>query len=162
MNSEPMQKIDSFKLYGKYSRKDVHAIFSDGTRYAEGGGIWGRSGVIKPKVDGNAYVLFCVIKPRPDAGFAQFIGADGHFHWISQLSMSPESQKFQSLTKAGKGESSVLLFAKAAAGPLFSYLGRLEYFSHDKTTSKPVYVEWNISPWPMPETEMDVFVARHP
>ena len=162
MDSESNQKINSFKLYEKYSRRDVHAVFSDGTRYAEGGGVWGRSGVIKPKGYGNAYILFCLIKPRLVARSAQFIGANGYFRWISQPSMSPESQKFQSLVQAGKGESPVLLFAKAAAGPLYSYIGRLEYVSYDKATSKPVYVEWKIRPWPMPKAEMDVFVAGHP
>lgn len=160
MDNKTLQKISSFKLYKKYSRKEVHAIFADGTRYAEGGGVWGRAGVVEPKASDGIFVLFCVVKSRMAVASAQFIEPNGKFHWVSQPSMDPHHPKFIKLIAAGKAESAVLLFAKPSSGPLYSYLGTLSYVSHDSLSSKPVLVEWKITPWPLPALEADTFIIK--
>ena len=160
MDNYAKEKVSSFQLYRKYSRKDVHAIFADGTRYAEGGGVWGRAGVVSPKNGNNVFVLFCLVKNGTRKPEAQYVEPAGKFHWVSQPSMDPHNPKLMRIMDAGRGESTVLLFAKPSPGPLYTYLGKLLYVSHDEGSSKPVLVEWQIAPWPLPRAEADSFITR--
>jgi hypothetical protein len=158
--NDAKEKISSLQLYRKYSRKDMHAIFADGTRYAEDGGVLGRAGVVSPKNGDGVFVLFRLVTNKTQKLEAQYIGPEGKFHWVSQPSMDSHNPKLISIMDAGRGESTVLLFAKPSPGPLYTYLGRFLYVSHDAESSKPVLVEWQIAPCPLPEAEADSFLMK--
>ena len=150
MDIKVSKALSSFKLYSEYSREEVHQAFDDGTRYVTGGGIWGRSGVIKPKLKDDIFVLFCLIKPLSSSMRIQYIEPNGKFHWLSQPSMYPGGKKLNNIISVAKEDSKVLLFAKPIAGPKYAYLGRLSYVTTDDKLLKPTIVTWKITPWPMP------------
>ncbi len=61
MDIKVSKALNSFKLYGEYTRGEIHQAFDDGTRYVTGGRIWGRSGAIKPKLKEDTYGLFALL-----------------------------------------------------------------------------------------------------
>lgn len=152
--------IDHFKLYEEYSREEVHNAFGDGTRYVEGAGVWGRWGVIKPKIADDVYALFCLVKPDVQGIRLQYIESSGKFHWISQQSMYPGERKLSNMISASKGNSNVFLFAKPSAGPKYTYLGRLSYISADEDSIKPTIVTWKMLSWPPPDEVMKKFGVK--
>lgn len=157
MQPKVSDSVNSFKLYKEYSRENVHEVFHDGTKYVTGGGIWGRSGVVKPKLDEDVFVLFCVIKPKQSSIPVQYIEPDGKFHWLSQPSMYPGEKKLKSLIAGSTGNSSVLLFAKNRPGPTYAFLGKLTFLEVDENSIKPTVVTWKINPWPMPISLLERF-----
>ncbi len=157
MDHKVSRALDSFALYKEYSRKDVHQVFGDGTKYVDGAGIWGEYGVIKPKIGEEVYILFCLIKPETSGMHLQYIELDGKFHWLSQPSMYPGEKKLEGLITASKGNSMVLLFAKPRSGPTYAYIGKLSFLTVDEGSIRPTIVTWKIQPWPMPEDQMAKF-----
>ncbi len=160
MDTKLTNALNSFVLYKKYSREEVHRIFDDGTKYVTGGGIWGRSGVIRPKFKDDTYLLFCLVKPVLSGTRIQYIETNGEFHWLSQPSMYPGEKKLTSLINASKVDSKVLLFAKPEAGPNYTYLGKLSYVSIDENSAKPTVITWKIKPWPAPSAINEQFVVK--
>ena len=150
MDIKALKALSSFKLYGEYTREEIHQAFDDGTKYVAGAGVWGRAGVIRPKLEDDVYVLFCLIKPGASGLHLQYIGSNGEFHWVSQPSMYPGEKKLNSVVSSAKGDSKVLLFAKPMAGPKYTYLGKLSYITMDEKSVKPTIVTWKVNPWPIP------------
>lgn len=145
------------ELYSKYTRKELHEIFSDGTNFRERAGIWGISGVVKPKGTESKYLFFCNINNTNDK--VQFIGKKGLFRWKSQPEMTPEDDNFKALIDAGSSPSGIMLFAREMSGQKYFYLGDLELKSYDSNTMRPVLVNWEIKPWPLPKNLMESFVS---
>jgi hypothetical protein len=47
-------------------------------------------------------------------------------------------------------ENNIYLFLRTSFGQKYTYLGRLEYLSHDQERERPVYFQWQIIDWSMP------------
>ena len=47
-------------------------------------------------------------------------------------------------------ENNIYLFLRTSSGNKYTYLGRLEYLSHDQERERPVYFQWQILDWSMP------------
>ena len=160
MDIKTSTAISHFKLYEEYSREEVHNAFGDSAKYVAGAGVWGRSGVIKPKLPEDVYALFCLIKPDTQGIRLQYIDPSGEFHWVSQQSMYPGERKLSNMISASRGNSNVLLFAKPSAGPRYTYLGRLSYISVDENSIKPTIVTWKMLSWPVPDEIMKKFGVK--
>lgn len=128
----------------------------DKSKYVEGGGVWGRSGVVKPSLEGAPYVLFCIIKNQTNHNKGQNLNSYGVFTWVSQPSMFPGERKLERLVRS----KNVLLFAKPGPGPNYTYLGNLEFISVDDTLYRPTLVRWKVDPWPFPDSIKGKFEQR--
>ena len=156
----PRKKLAPYSSTGNTQEKTCMQFLrmARGTRKTEG--FWAGRGVVSPKNGDGVFVLFRLVTNKTQKLEAQYIGPEGKFHWVSQPSMDSHNPKLISIMDAGRGESTVLLFAKPSPGPLYTYLGRFLYVSHDAESSKPVLVEWQIAPCPLPEAEADSFLMK--
>lgn len=149
MDIKTSKALNLLKLYEEYTRKEVHETFGDGSKFVSEAGIWGRYGVVKPKLQDDVYLLFCIIKTDVSNRHLQYIDGNGYFHWISPPSMYYGDKKLESMITASKGESKVLLFAKPGAGPKYTHLGKLSYVTAEEDVIRPAIVTWKIIPWPI-------------
>lgn len=51
MDIKASKALSSFKLYSEYTGEEIHQALDDGTKHMAGAGVWGRAGVIRPKLE---------------------------------------------------------------------------------------------------------------
>ena len=70
--------------------------------------------------------------------------------WQSQPQQDLNEKRIQQWIHHNEFENSIYLFLRTGFGQKYTYLGRLEYLSHDQERERPVYFQWQIIEWSMP------------
>ncbi|WP_026523268.1 DUF3427 domain-containing protein [Butyrivibrio sp. MB2005] len=133
------------QLYSAYSRQDVHDIFEPNTKFTPQAGSWGLHGIVGLKDNPGDYVLFVTIgKKVAGHDFVEEVFDDGSFTWQSQPSNGFDHKYIKALTNHNPDMNDVYLFLRAKDSDPYTYLGTLEYVTHDTDKEKPVYFIWHM------------------
>ena len=82
--------------------------------------------------------------------FDEGITESGVLSWQSQPQQDLNEKRIQQWIYHDEFENSIYLFLRTSSGQKYTYLGRLEYLSHDQERERPVYFQWQILEWAMP------------
>lgn len=144
------------RLYEEYSRKEVRDIFAPDASFTPGAGVWGQRGIIELPDGSGDFVLFVSLgQVTGNHSFDEGISDQGILRWQSEPKQKLSSTKLIKLI--GHGDANVHLFfrtgnlAGGVAKP-YTYLGQIQYRTHDGEREMPVHVSWDLKSWPIPET----------
>lgn len=141
---------DTYELikYNKYSRKDIHDIFSPNSKFTKGSGYWGISGIVKVPDTKKDYI-FLVTYGRKQASheFDESIDENGILTWQSQPSQALDNPQIKDFINHDSSVDNIYLFLRTDKKSDYTYLGLLSYVSHDNQREKPVYFKWQIIDW---------------
>ncbi|WP_026664869.1 DUF3427 domain-containing protein [Butyrivibrio sp. FC2001] len=139
--------------YNRYSREEVHDIFEPGTVFTPQAGTWGLRGIVEIKNSPGDYVLFVTIGKKVSGHeFVEEVFEDGSFTWQSQPSNGFDHKYIKALTRHNPDVNDVYLFLRTSGSDPYTYLGTLEYVTHDKDKEKPVYFMWHILDFGLEDT----------
>ena len=134
--------------YNRYSRKDIHDMFSPDTKFTTGTGLWGISGIIKVPNTISDYI-FIVTYGRSQSGhnFDENIDENGVLNWQSQPQQKLNEKRIKDFINHDYNSSNIYLFLRKSEKVKYSYLGKLAYKTHDLSRECPVYFKWQILDW---------------
>ena len=137
------------KLYGEYSRQDVHAIFSPDTEFVPQAGTWGLQGIVRVPERQGDWVFFVTFgQTQGDHLFDESITEDGVLSWQSQPSQGLSSPIINEFINHDERVNNIYLFLRTKRSPTpYTYLGRLGYLTHDSVREKPVHFQWQLLDW---------------
>ena len=143
-------------VHNDYSRQAVHDIFSPATPFQPGKGAWGMSGIVSIPERPGDYVFF-VTYGQSQSGheFEESITADGVLTWQSQPSQQLLSPRIQQFIEHDDLKNSIYLFLRTQKQRDYTYLGQLSYLSHDLQRERPVWFQWQIVDWNVPQAVLD-------
>jgi len=132
-------------LNNLYSRKDVHKIFNEPSKFKAGTGSWGLSGIVSIKST-EADFAFFVTYGTSQSGhdFDEDISDDGVLNWQSQPQQKLSDPQIQTLIHHDETKNSIHLFVRQNKLDDYEYLGRLKYLVHDESRENPVYFKWQL------------------
>jgi hypothetical protein len=139
---------DGLVLYQDYSREELHDVFSPNTPYRAGSGSWGISGIITvPERQGD--FIFMVTHGSSQAGheFNEPVTENGVITWQSKPYQQLRHPQIQQLIKHNELTNSIYLFLRTQTQSKYTYLGTLQYLSHDHDRENPVHIKWQIMNW---------------
>lgn len=130
-----------------YSREDVKDIFEPLANFRIGSGSWGLAGAVRIKPS-KSYVFFVSYgSEQSDHIFKEGITADGVLTWQSQPGQDlADSRIIQWINHDSSKEDIHFFLRPEKAGP-YTYLGRLDYLSHDPIKEKPVWFQFLLLDW---------------
>lgn len=134
--------------YNKYSRKEVHDIFSPDTKFTAQAGTWGLQGIIRIPGTQHDYIFF-VTYGQKQAGheFDENISEDGILTWHSQKSQTLNESRIIDFINHDYLKNNIYLFLRTSDKEDYTYMGLLAYVDHDNQREKPVYFKWQILDW---------------
>lgn len=137
--------MSTLKRYEKYTREDIHDIFSPNTKFTRSAGYWGISGIIRIPDSINDFA-FLVTFGTEQAGhkFKEGITENGVFTWQSQPSQTLSTPIIRKLIEHDEQINTIYLFLRTSKKEKYTYLGDLAYLSHDNEKENPVYFKWQI------------------
>ncbi len=98
LREKQSQVIHNLVRYNKYSREEIHNIFSPNSKFVAGSGYWGISGIIKvPETKKDYIFLVTYGQTQASHEFNKSIDENGILTWQSQPSQSlsdPQIQDF--------------------------------------------------------------------
>jgi hypothetical protein len=142
----------SLRLYEDYSRNDVHDIFAPETRFTPQRGTWGILEIIPvPDRDSNFAFFVTFGQKQAHHTFEESITDGGVLTWQSQPSQTLQDLQIQKLVLHDPEINSIHLFLRTKKDSPYTYLGRVKYLRHDREREQPVYFEWQLLEWPVPE-----------
>ncbi|TRZ50177.1 DUF3427 domain-containing protein, partial [bacterium] len=140
-------------LYETYSRKDVHDLFEPRTRFTSRGGTWGLWGIVPIREKEGNFVIFVTFgKEQAGYSFDEWVTKQGVINWQSQPHQSLDDRQIQQLIHHDPTQNDIYLFLRTHPTDLYTYLGRLAYFTHDLKREQPVHILWQILDWNPPLT----------
>jgi len=129
------QVLERFQTY---NREEIAAIFEPGEKFVRGAGRWGIPGLVEtPKDSGNFVFMVTLGKPVEGNPYQDALTIDGYLLWESQTQQNFESQAIRKLLVHYPEERTIHLFLRSKEGIKYTYLGLLEYFSHDPNKENP-------------------------
>lgn len=141
-------------LYQKYSRKEVHSLFSPDTIYIPQRGSWGLHNVMGLHNRPGDYVFFTTQEygsGEPDEGITE----EGVFIWKSNAGQTLNDPQIRKFIDHDELINSIYLFYRQKMHGRYTYLGRLKYLRHDMSRQKPVYIQWQILDWNISHKEVN-------
>lgn len=134
--------------YEKYSRKDIHDIFSPNTKFTPQAGSWGLQGIIRVPGTQHDYI-FLVTYGKKQSGheFDENIDENGILTWQSQPSQTLRESRIIDFINHDYLKNNIYLFLRTSDKEDYTYLGLLAYVDHDNQREKPVYFKWQILDW---------------
>lgn len=146
-------------LYEQYTRRQVHDIFDPASHFTPQAGSWGLWGIVPvPRKIGD-YVFFVTFgKEQAGHKFDEWISEDGIINWQSQPRQSLADRQIQQFIGHDPARNTIYLFLRTQKVGLYTYLGRLAYHSHDPQRERPVWIQWRLLDWPIPQTVLDRMV----
>lgn len=140
--------MENLIRYKKYSRKDIHDIFSPDTQFYKGAGSWGAHGMIRVPNTLHDYI-FLVTYGRKIAGheFDEKIDSNGVLTWQSKPSEGLTDDRVIDYINHDYKKNNIYLFLRTNGSDDYSYMGKLAYVSHDNEREYPVYFKWQILDW---------------
>ena len=134
--------------YEKYSRRDIHDVFSPDTNFTPQTGSWGLHGIIR--VPGTLHdYIFLVTYGKKQSGheFDENIDENGILTWQSQPSQTLNESRIIDFINHNYLKNNIYLFLRTSDKEDYTYMGRLAYVDHDNQREKPVYFKWQILDW---------------
>lgn len=135
--------------YEKYTREEVHDIFSPNTNFTPHAGVWGLQGIIPISYTHSDYIFF-VTYGHTESGheFDESIDENGILTWQSQPSQSFNDYRIKDFINHDENINNIYLFLRTnGRNKHYTYLGLLAYASHDNQRENPVYFKWQILDW---------------
>lgn len=134
--------------FEKYSRKEIHDIFSPDTNFTRGSGYWGISGIIKVPNTLHDYIFLVTYgQKQAEHEFDEDIDKNGILTWQSQPSQTLHTPQILELIKHDYTTDNIYLFLRSSKKTDYAYMGLLAYVEHDNQREKPVYFKWQILDW---------------
>ena len=144
--------MKELRLYEKYTREDVHSVFSPETSFTPQSGTWGLHGIVQVPGRPSCFVFFVTYGQRQgEHDFDERVSDEGILSWQSQPKQSFKSKQIQTLISHDELKSSIYLFLRTGKRRPYWYLGNLKYLTHDNIREKPVHFKWQILDWVPPE-----------
>lgn len=149
--------MEGLKKYNRYSRRQIHDIFSPDTIFYKGTGDWGGKGIIKVPGTNRDYI-FLVTYGQKQAGheFNENIDENGILTWQSQPSQKLSDPRIKTFINHDYTTANIHLFLRENEKSDYSYMGLLAYVDHDNQREKPVYFRWQILDWDEKEAEKTI------
>lgn len=134
--------------YEKYSRKDIHDVFSPDTNFTPQTGSWGLHGIIRVPGTQHDYI-FLVTYGKKQSGheFDENIDENGILTWQSQPSQTLNESRIIDFINHDYLKNNIYLFLRTSDKEDYTYMGLLAYVDHDNQREKPVYFKWQILDW---------------
>lgn len=134
--------------YNKYSREDLHNLSGIDKEFKKGSGKWGLQGIVQIPDTKNDFVFF-VTFGHEEGGhiFQEGIDKNGVLTWQSQPQQMLHHKRIKEFINHNPGESNIYLLLRTHKSYDYTYLGLLEYLSHDNKREKPVWFQWQIIDW---------------
>ena len=134
--------------YERYTRKDIHDIFSPDTKFIAGTGTWGLQGIIRVPRTQHDYI-FLVTYGKKESGheFDENIDENGILTWQSQPSQTLNESRILDFINHNYLKNNIYLFLRNSNKEDYMYMGLLAYIDHDNQREKPVYFKWQILDW---------------
>lgn len=134
--------------FEKYSRKDIHDIFSPDTKFTPQTGSWGLHGIIRVPNTKHDYI-FLVTYGKKQAGheFEENIDENGILTWQSQPSQTFNDTRIIDFINHNYLKNNIYLFLRESDKEDYTYMGLLAYVEHDNQREKPVFFKWQILDW---------------
>ncbi len=140
--------------FEKYSRKEIHDIFSPDTTFTKGAGYWGISGIIKIPNTLHDYIFLVTYgQKQAEHEFDEDIDTNGILTWQSQPSQTLHTPQILELINHDYTTDNIYLFLRSNKKADYTYMGLLAYVEHDNQREKPVYFKWQILNWNGEEQE---------
>lgn len=134
--------------YSNYNREDVHDILSPETVFTPQSGTWGMHGIVKIQNKNADYVFFVTYGQSQGAHtFEEGIDENGILSWQSQPRMSFQSSAIVNFINHDPKVSNIYLFLRTNSTAQYTFMGLLEYVSHDRNRENPVFFKWRIIGW---------------
>ena len=134
--------------YEKYSRKDIHDIFSPSTKFIQGTGSWGLQGIIRVPGTEHDYIFLVTYGRRQGKHeFEENIDENGILTWQSQPSQTLKESRIIDFINHDYLKNNIYLFLRTSDKEDYLYMGLLAYVDHDNQREKPVYFKWQILDW---------------
>ena len=142
----------SLVKYSEYNRKEVHDLFVPGEEYKPWAGAWGSSGLVRLPTSESDFVFFVTFGTEISGHrFDEGITRDGVLSWQSQPAQSLSTPRIQQLIRHDEDKNDIFLLLRTEKVRDYTYLGRLKYLLHDSAREKPVYFQWQILDWDLPD-----------
>ena len=144
------------RLYEQYDREKVRDMFAPDAPYTAGAGFWGMRGIIPLRGRPGDFVLFVSLgQITGDHTFDEGISDQGILRWQSEPRQTLRSVRVLELIGHDDANNIHLFLrtdnlAGGVAKP-YTYLGLLQYHSHDAQREQPVHISWDLQSWPIPE-----------
>ena len=126
--------------YKAYSRKDIHDMLEPTAKFTPRAGTWGLQGIVN--ITGTKDYVFYVNKDKDPYGDELY--TDGNVMWYSQNYMTLSTGKVLDFINHDPQVNNIYMFWRPKNEADYSYLGLLEYVTHDNTTQRPVRFYWHI------------------
>ena len=132
----------------KYSRKDIHDVFSPNTIFTPQTGSWGLHGIIRVPGTHKDYIFLVTYGKRQSGhDFDENIDENGILTWQSQPSQTLNESRIIDFINHNHLKNNIYLFLRTSDKEDYTYMGRLAYVDHDNQREKPVYFKWQILDW---------------
>lgn len=140
----------------QYERRDIAGIFEPDAKFTRGAGRWGIPGIIEtPQDSGNFVFIVTLGEPVEGNPYQDSITLDGHLVWESQSRHDFESEVIRKLIVHDSSRNSIHLFVRGKKGDKYTYLGLLDYCSHDPLKVKPVHFNWTVQRWDFSKEQLE-------
>jgi hypothetical protein len=138
-------------LYSDYTRQQVHDIFAPYTPFTPKSGTWGIHGIVAmPKRLGDFVFFVTFGQQQGQHVFDEGITEEGVLSWQSQPKQSLADRQIQQLIHHDELTHTIYLFLRTHKNLPYTYLGTLQYLSHDSEREYPVWFQWQILDWHLP------------
>jgi hypothetical protein len=138
-------------LYHDYTRQQVHDIFAPHTPFTPQAGTWGLHGIVAiPKRPGDFVFFVTFGQQQGQHVFDEGITEEGVLSWQSQPKQSLTDRQIQQLIQHDALIHTIYLFLRTHRNLPYTYLGTLQYLSHDSEREYPVWFQWQILDWHLP------------
>lgn len=134
--------------YEKYSRKDIHDVFSPDTKFTPQAGTWGLQGIIRIPGTQHDYIFIVTYgKKQSSHEFDENVDENGILTWQSQPSQTLSESRIVDFINHDCSKNNIYLFLRTSDKEDYTYMGLLAYVDHDNQREKPVYFKWQILDW---------------
>ena len=140
-----MKKLVRFE---KYSREDIHDIFSPNTKFVPNTGTWGLQGIIRVPETKSDYIFIVTYKSKQSLKeLDENIDENGILTWRSQKRQKLNSPMIKDFINHDYLKNNIYLFHRTSEKEDYEYMGLLAYVEHDNQRERPVYFKWQILDW---------------
>jgi hypothetical protein len=146
--------LRSLQKYQRYSRREVHDIFSPDTEFTPQRGTWGLQGIVRIEPGQSNFVFFVTFGQHAvEHTFDESISERGILTWQSQPSQTFRSKVIQELIHHDHLVNQIYLFLRQSPKEDYLYLGQLAYLTHDREREAPVHFKWQVLDWDLSTEE---------
>ena len=138
-------------VHQDYTCQEAHAIFAPSTRFTPQAGTWGLQGIVPVPDRPGDFVFFVTFgQEQGDHVFDEGITADGVLSRQSQPRQDLGDRQIGQLIAHDALHHAIYLFLRTGRRGPYTYLGQLQYLTHDPARERPVHFQWQLLDWPVP------------